>query len=58
MRLQYNTVLGLKPENRVEEERKERILSPIANVLKSSLKAANESIRELKWQLVIQGHLS
>ena len=23
MRLQYNTVLGLKPENRVEEERKE-----------------------------------
>lgn len=48
MRLQYNTVLGLKPENRVEKERKGRILSPIANVLKSSLKAANESIRELK----------
>lgn len=48
LRLQYNTIVGLKPENRVEEERKERILSPIVNVLKSCLEAATESMRELK----------
>jgi len=50
--------MGLKPENRVEEERKERILSPIVNVLKSCLEAANGSMRELKMVACGTGRLS